>query len=208
MSSITQAVTEIAPSISSFGAGGQMYMASIWGGFNLLYAQSIYPLFAFNMNDNNVPNAAQLTNLVEARKVGSTMAFRADKLGVRVLWLDQENAPTSATANNMRELLASAFLTLTVGSNETRVGEFSGMDFMQAIDVNTSDTTATAATASGLGGGTSWVKLQVPIEIQQNVNIGGTVRFTRPVPAACQPTGDVPVCAFVVILQGLKVVKS
>ena len=208
MSSITQAVTEIAPSISSFGAGGQMYMASIWGGFNILLGQSIYPLFSFNANDNNVPNALQLTNLVEARKVGSTMAFRADKLGFRVLWLGTESAPTSDIANHMRMLLASAVVTLTVGSNETRVAEFSGMDLMQPIDINTTDDTATAATASGYGGGTGWIKLQVPIEIQQNVNIGGTVRFTRPVPTGCQPSGGVPQCAFVVILQGLKVVKS
>ena len=40
MSSITSPVTDVAPDIASFGAGGQMYMASIWSGFNVKSGQA------------------------------------------------------------------------------------------------------------------------------------------------------------------------
>jgi hypothetical protein len=68
--SITTPVTTTAPMIESFGTGGQMYMASIWGGENVRN-ETILPLFSFRATDNTHENAAQLTNLQEAQKVGS-----------------------------------------------------------------------------------------------------------------------------------------
>ena len=212
MSSITQQLTTIAPEIESFGAGGQMYMASIWGGENVRN-ERIMPLFAFSANDTNHENAAQLTNLMEARKVGSTMAFRATRLGFRFLWLDS-TAPTPQQVEEAKQLLASAIITLTVGNNETKVAEFSGLDLMQPIyvagETAEGSTTATSAFAAGLGGGIGWIPLTIPIEIQANVNIGGTIKFTRPIPSNIKPASDSDpaLCAFAVILQGLKVVKS
>lgn len=208
MSSITTPVTTIAPDIESFGSGGQMYMASIWGGENVSSSQ-IVPIFAFSANDSNHENAAQLTNLQEARKVGSTMAFRATRLGFRMLWFSS-TAPTPAQLEALKQLLASAVITLTVGSNETKVAEFSGLDLMQPVDVAAADATNTCAVSSGLGGGIGWIPLAVPLEIQANVNIGGTIRFTRAVPSSLLPAnvGDPSVCGFAVIMQGLKVVKS
>lgn len=209
--SITTPVTTTAPDISSFGAGGQMYMASIWTGFNVR-GQKINPLFAFNANSNE-ENAAMLTNLMETRKVGSTMAFRANRIGFRVLDLLPHNAAnplTPAQVAEMKRLLASAVITITLGANETKVAEFSGMDLMQAIDTVGADATNTSAVNPGLGGGISWINLQIPIEIQANVNIGGTVRFNRDVPDSLIPgsASDPAFIGFVVILQGLKVVKS
>lgn len=209
--SITTPVTTVAPDISSFGAGGQMYMASIWTGFNVR-GQKINPLFAFNANSNE-ENAAMLTNLMETRKVGSTMAFRANRIGFRVLDLLPHNASaplTPAQVSEMKRLLASAVITITLGANETKVAEFSGMDLMQAIDTVGADATNTSAVNPGLGGGISWINLQMPIEIQANVNIGGTVRFNRDVPDSLIPANasDPAFIGFVVILQGLKVVKS
>lgn len=209
--SITTPVTRTAPEISSFGAGGQMYMASIWTGFNVR-GQKINPLFAFNANSNE-ENAAMLTNLMETRKVGSTMAFRANRIGFRVLDLlphDAANPLTPAQVAEMKRLLASAVITITLGANETKVAEFSGMDLMQAIDTVGADATNTSAVNPGLGGGISWINLQMPIEIQANVNIGGTVRFNRDVPDSLIPgsASDPAFIGFVVILQGLKVVKS
>lgn len=210
--SITTPVTTTAPIIDSFGAGGQMYMASIWGGENVR-TNSILPLFSFRATDSTKENAAQLTNLQEAQKVGSTMAFRATRLGFRLLWFGS-STPTPAEVEAMKQLFASAVVTLTVGSNETKIAEFSGLDLMQPIDLaaETAEgtTTSTSAFAAGLGGGIGWINLQIPVEIQANVNIGGTVKFTRAIPSALQPALDTDPskCGFVVIMQGLKVVKS
>jgi hypothetical protein len=190
--------------IDSFGAGGQMYMASIWGGENVR-KETILPLFSFRATDNTHENAAQLTNLQEAQKVGSTMAFRANRLGFRVLWFGSA-APSLAEVEALKQLLASMVVTLTVGSNETKVAEFSGLDLMQPVDF----AAAAAGASAGLNGGIGWINLQIPVEIQANVNIGGTIKFTRAIPSALQPAqdSDPAKCAIVVIMQGLKVVKS
>lgn len=210
--SITTPVTTTAPMIDSFGSGGQMYMASIWGGENVR-TNTINPLFSFRSTDTTHENAAQLTNLQEAQKVGSTMAFRATRLGFRVLWFGSA-APTPSEVEAMKQLFASSVITLTVGSNETKIAEFSGLDLMQPIDVASEtaegSTTATSAFSAGLGGGIGWINLQIPVEIQANVNVGGIVKFTRSIPSALQPASDSDPakCGFVVIMQGLKVVKS
>ncbi len=202
--SITTPVTTTAPIIDSFGAGGQMYMASIWGGENVR-KETILPLFSFRATDNTHENAAQLTNLQEAQKVGSTMAFRANRLGFRVLWFGSA-APSLAEVEALKQLLASMVVTLTVGSNETKVAEFSGLDLMQPVDF----AAAAAGASAGLNGGIGWINLQIPVEIQANVNIGGTIKFTRAIPSALQPAqdSDPAKCGIVVIMQGLKVVKS
>lgn len=202
--SITTPVTTTAPMIDSFGAGGQMYMASIWGGENV-GKETILPLFSFRATDNTHENAAQLTNLQEAQKIGSTMAFRANRLGFRVLWFGSY-APSLAEVEALKQLLASMVVTLTVGSNETKVAEFSGLDLMQPVDFAAS----AAGASAGLNGGIGWINLQIPVEIQANVNIGGTLKFTRAIPSALQPAqdSDPAKCGIVVIMQGLKVVKS
>lgn len=202
--SITTPVPTTAPMIDSFGAGGQMYMASIWGGENVR-TDTILPLFSFRATDNTHENAAQLTNLQEAQKVGSTMAFRANRLGFRMLWFGSA-PPTLTEAEAIKQLLASMVITLTVGSNETKIAEFSGLDLMQPVDF----VAAAAGASAGLAGGIGWINLQIPVEIQANVNIGGTIKFTRAIPLALQPAqaSDPSKCAVVVIMQGLKVVKS
>lgn len=224
MSSITDALPVIAPNIESFGAGGQMYMASIKTGFNIRAGRTINPLFSFNANSPE-ENAAVLTNLMETRKVGSTMAFRANRIGFRFVSFNN-GVPTIEQMNELKQLLSYASIEITLGANETKVAEFSGLDLMQPIDMvakdektNIDTPTLTAASAaalgSGLGGGIGWIPLQIPIDVQANVNIGGVVRFGRSnlltvgtsaiVPATAS---DPAVFGFVVILQGLKVVKS
>lgn len=203
MGSITQPVTTTAPSIESFAVGGQMYMAEMWTGFNIS-AETINPLFAITATDGGT-NSAQLTNLEERRKIGSTMAFRADRIGIRILNFGT-GVITPAQAQEEKRLLASAKITLNLGSNETKVAEFSGLSLMEPVDFVAADSTNTCAVGGGLGGGIGWIKLQVPIEIQANCNIGGTVRFTRAVPSALTSTANS--FGFVVLLQGLKVVKS
>lgn len=205
MGSILSPVSTTAPEISTFGPGGQQYIASFRGGFNVTTEQ-MNPLFSFRATDDSVANARQLTNLQEALKIGSTMAFRAVKLGVRVISFTN-GALDPDVAANMKKLLASAEIVITAGSNDTKIAEFSGLDLMEPLDYVAAHATKPNSGA-GLGGGIGWIPLEVPLEFQPNCNIGGYVRFTRAVPSNCLPDNGTPTVGFVVVLQGLKVVKS
>lgn len=206
MANITESVTaQTAPVLQSFGAGGQMYIADIWGGFNIS-AKTDNPLFNFRATDLSMPNAEQLTNLVEASKIGSTMEFKAVQLGLRVIPLTSGAVLDPAVVEDMKSLLASAVVTITYGSNNTRIGEFSGLHLMAPVDYVAADATNNCAAQNGAINNTSWINLPVPVCIQANLNIGGTVRFTRPVPASLYATDNS--FGFVVIMSGLKVVKS
>lgn len=206
MANITESVTaQTAPVLQSFGAGGQMYIADIWGGFNIS-AKTDNPLFNFRATDLSMPNAEQLTNLVEASKIGSTMEFKAVQLGLRVIPLTSGAVLDPKVVEDMKSLLASAVVTITYGSNNTRIGEFSGLHLMAPVDYVAADATNTCAAQNGAINNTSWINLPVPVCIQANLNIGGTVRFTRPVPASLYASDNS--FGFVVIMSGLKVVKS
>ena len=211
MSNITDPVLVApgAPSIASFGAGGQMYNADIFGGFNIS-AQQVNPLFSFRSTDPGVVNAPLLTNLTEAQKIGSTMDFKAVALGVRIIPTGVsgkgDTALTPDEAAAMKSLLASAVITLTYGSNETKIAEFTGMHLTAPVDFTAADATNTCAVTNGTINSTAWIKLSMPVGIEANLNIGGTVRFTKPVPASRYATANT--FAFVVVLSGLKIVKS
>lgn len=190
--------------VESFGAGGQQYIADIWGGINVS-AEQTNPLFSFRATDSNVANAAQLTNLTEAQKIGSTMAFKVVQLGLRVVSFKGETLTLDEIAA-MKDLLASAVVTLNYGSNETKIGEFTGLHLQAPIDVVGGDATNTCAVENGAINSTAWIKLRQPIGIMPNLNIGGTVKFTRPVPASLYSTANT--FGFIVIMSGLKIVKS
>ena len=190
--------------VESFGAGGQQYIADIWGGINI-GAEQNNPLFSFRATDSNVANAAQLTNLTEAQKIGSTMAFKVVQLGLRVVSFKGETLTLDEIAA-MKDLLASAVVTLNYGSNETKIGEFTGLHLQAPIDVVGGDATNTCAVENGGINSTAWIRLRQPIGIMPNLNIGGTVRFTRPVPAGLYSTPNT--FGFIVIMSGLKIVKS
>lgn len=190
--------------VESFGAGGQQYIADIWGGINVSAEQN-NPLFSFRATDSNVANAAQLTNLTEAQKIGSTMAFKVVQLGLRVVSFKGETLTLDEIAA-MKDLLASAVVTLNYGSNETKIGEFTGLHLQAPVDVVGGDATNTCAVENGAINSTAWIKLRQPIGIMPNLNIGGTVKFTRPVPAGLYSTPNT--FGFIVIMSGLKIVKS
>lgn len=190
--------------VESFGAGGQQYIADIWGGINVSAEQN-NPLFSFRATDSNVANAAQLTNLAEAQKIGSTMAFKVVQLGLRVVSFKGETLTLDEIAA-MKDLLASAVVTLNYGSNETKIGEFTGLHLQAPIDVVGGDATNTCAVENGAINSTAWIKLRQPIGIMPNLNIGGTVKFTRPVPSSLYSTANT--FGFIVIMSGLKIVKS
>ena len=205
MSNILSPVqVEDAVAVESFGAGGQQYIADIWGGFNV-GAEQNNPLFSFRATDSNVANASQLTNLTEAQKIGSTMAFKVVQLGLRVVSFKGETLTLDEIAA-MKDLLASAVVTLNYGSNETKIGEFTGLHLQAPIDVVGGDATNTCAVENGAINSTAWIKLRQPIGIMPNLNIGGTVKFTRTVPAGLYSTPNT--FGFIVIMSGLKIVKS
>ena len=194
-------------SIVSFGPGGQGYIYDMETGF-MVTAERTNPIFDFSSTDKSVANAEFLTNLTEAKKIGSTMAVDVVQLGFRVSKIDgSECSPAEVAA--MKALLASARVKLTYGSNDTVVGEFAGQHIMAPVDNLCADTTATAMSQAGGVNCSSWINLPVSIPMQPNVNIGGTVRFTLPVPAALLPAnpGDPELFAFKVILAGYKQVK-
>lgn len=200
--------TPAAPAdIVSFGRGGQGYIYDMETGF-MVTAERTNPIFDFSSTDKSVANAEFLTNLTEAKKIGSTMAVDVVQLGFRVSKIDgSECSPAEVAA--MKALLASARVKLTYGSNDTVVGEFAGQHIMAPVDNLCADTTATAMSQAGGVNCSSWINLPVSIPMQPNVNIGGTVRFTLPVPAALLPAdpGDPELFAFKVILAGYKQVK-
>lgn len=193
--------------IVSFGPGGQGYIYDMETGF-MVTSERTNPIFDFSSTDKSVANAEFLTNLTEAKKIGSTMAVDVVQLGFRVSKINgSECSPAEVAA--MKALLASARVKLTYGSNDTVVGEFAGQHIMAPVDNLCSDTTATAMSQAGGINCSSWINLPVSIPMQPNVNIGGTVRFTLPVPAALLPAnpGDPELFAFKVILAGYKQVK-
>ena len=205
MSSILDSVVPTnAPSIASFGAGGQMYIADMYTGFNIS-SERTNQLFAFPETDSSVPNAEFLTNLTEARKIGSTMDFKALQIGLRVV--PTGNDPlTAAQVAAAKTLLASAKVKITLGSNQTIVGEFSGMHMLAPVDFLSLESSASSQQTNGAIGNTAWINLKEPIGIQANCNVGGSVRFSKAVPAALTATANS--FAFIVVLACLKVVKS
>lgn len=209
MSDIWKSVTaaQQAPLIQSFGPGGQGYIYDMETGF-MITSERTNPIFDFASTDKSVANAEFLTNLTEAKKIGSTMDFKAMQICFRVTKVDgSECSPAELAA--MKLVLASARVRITYGSNDTLIGEYSGAHIQAPVDNVCADSTATSMSQSGGIGNTAWINLPVPIPMQANLNIGGSVRFTLPVPAALLPAnpGDPELFAFKVMLAGLKNVK-
>lgn len=204
---LTPVIPTKAPAIQSFGAGGQMYVADLWTGFNITSDRD-NELFAFSRTERNVANARMLTNLTEPRKIGSTMTFKATQIGLRVI-KTKDGILTPAEVTAMKDLLNSSVIKLNYGSNDTVIAEFTGMHLTNPVDFFTADATNNSSCASGAINPAGFIRLPEPIGMQDNVNIGGSVHFGRPVPSALTGEGGVAAgFAFVVLLSGLKVVKS
>lgn len=201
---LTSVVPTNAPAIQSFGAGGQMYVADLWTGFNITSDRE-NELFAFARTDRNVANARMLTNLTEPRKIGSTMTFKATQIGLRVI-KTKSAVLTIDEVSAMKDVLNSAVVKINYGSNDTVIAEFTGMHLTNPVDFITGASQITAECASGAVNPAGFIRLPEPIGMQDNVNIGGSVTFGKDVPTAL--TGTANTFAFVVILSGLKVVKS
>lgn len=201
----TSILPELAPdSIRSFGAGGQIYAAEIYGGFNVS-AETENPLFTFRRNDTNYTNAKFLTNLHEAGKLGSTMEFLATHIGFRVVKFDG-TAMTSDEVAAAKNLLASALVEIGLGSDNVKIAEFSGMHMMSAVDSVATESTANSNANVGGVDAKNFISLRIPIPMQKNVELRGSVKFAQTPNAALTTTANS--FGFVVILAGVKVVAS
>ena len=199
---LTPVVPAPAPDMQSFGAGGQMYVAALWAGFNIS-ADRENELFAFAKSDRNVPHAEVLTNLTEPRKIGSTMTFKAVQVGLRIVKFTMTAFSVAELAAGKR-LLNSAIVKLNYGSNDTVIAEFTGMHLTNPVDAVVSDEDNIAF--NGAVNCNGFIRLPEPIAMQANVNIGGTVRFGEVVPPVLYETANS--FGFALIYSGLKVVKS
>lgn len=164
----------------SFAGAGQIYNADLFGGL-VVSKDRVNSLFQFRKTDASRAFAELLTNLDEDGKIGSTMAFLVTHLGIRIFKLDG-SVWTPAEAAAVKFLLASALVEVNYGANKTKVGEFSGQHFLAPVDFLTTDNTATAAATNAGAAGSSFIKLSEKIQIQKNLQIGGTVRFGADVP--------------------------
>ena len=164
----------------SFGGAGQIYNSDLFGGL-VVSKERVNSLFQFRKTDASRLFAELLTNLDEDGKIGSTMAFLVTHLGVKIFKLDGSVwTPDEAAA--VKFLLASALIEVNYGANKTKVGEFSGQHFIAPVDFVLADDTATAAAVNAGAAGTSYIKLSEKIQIQKNLQIGGSVRFGADVP--------------------------
>lgn len=196
---------ELAPdAVRSFGAGGQIYSAEIYGGFNVS-DETENPLFTFRRNDSNVANAKFLTNLHEAGKIGSTMEFLVTHVGLRVVKFDG-SAMTSAEAAAAKALLQSAHVELGLGSDNTKVGEFTGMHLCAPVDTVTTESTANSNANIGGVDANNFIRLRVPVPMQKNVELRGNVNFAKAPASALTTTANS--FGFVVILYGVKIVAA
>lgn len=200
---------ELVPdNVRSFGPGGQVYNAEIFGGFNISGATE-NPLFTFRQDESSssVANAKFLTNLHEAGKIGSTMEFLCTHIGVRVVKFSGSAALTAAEVQAMKALLASAKIELGLGADNTKICELSGMHFMAPVDAETSDvSTVTAVSAVGGAMAGNFCRLRMSIPMQRNVELRGSVKFAQTPDSAL--TGTANTFGFIVILYGLKVVST
>lgn len=119
-----------APEVSSFGPGGQYYGASIFGGFILEAAKTVFEFF--NISEASGPWAKVLTNLKEAGKIGSSMNFTSVMYVPRLVKVTGDSM-TAAEAAAATLFMASSRVELYIGSNDTKVAEYDLCQFLNVI---------------------------------------------------------------------------
>lgn len=208
LSSFFQSVLpELVPGdLRSFGAGGQIYSAEIYGGVNI-DASTEKELFTFRRDDSSVANAKFLTNLEQAGRLGSTEEFLVTHVGLRVVKFSGAAALTSAEEAAMKNYLSSAYIELGLGADAQKIGQFSGMHVMAPVDGAASDvSTVTASHEVGGCVASNFIRLRVPIPMQRNVEVRGKLKLAKAPETALTSTANT--FGFVVILYGVKVVAS
>lgn len=198
---------ELAPdNVRSFGPGGQIYSAEIYGGFNVS-TNTENEVFTFRRDDSSMANAKFLTNLEQAGRLGSTEEFLVTHVGLRVVKFSGAAALSSAEEAAMKNLLASAYVELGLGADAQKIGQFSGLHVMSPVDGAASDvSTVTASHEVGGAAANAFIRLRMPIPMQRNVEVRGKVKLAKAPETVLTSTANT--FGFVVILYGLKVVAS
>lgn len=193
--------------VQSFSPNGQIYNSTLKGGVNIS-AKLENKLFNFRKGDGAVANSDVLTNLPEAGKIGSTMEFVVTHVGFHVVKLSP-GAATAAQIANMKNVLKGATVEIGVGSDSTKIGEFSGLHLMGSVDEQASDvSTVTAESSVGGSCASNFINLRIPIPLQKNVELRGNVTFDI-APDSSLYTGDnANKFAFIVLLYGYKIVST
>ena len=192
------------------GGKGQRYIADFWTGFCLDSTLS-HDLFSFAENDTVVPFAQLLTNLKMPGRVGSTMTFVAEQLGLRLVKIG-ETLPTVQEVHDLMRYLASLKIYVTVADNQTRIAEFTGSHLMNAITAAATHAAASAEVAESSVAlapfnATAWINLPEKIGFQSDLTIGGTVKCNL----AAVPASLIAVAnsyAFIFVLAGRKQTKT
>jgi len=198
---------ELVPNnVRSFGPGGQIYSAEIYGGFNVS-ANTENEVFTFRRDDSSVANAKFLTNLGQAGRLGSTEEFLVTHVGFRVVKFSGASALTSAEEAAMKNLLASAYVEIGLGADAQNIGQFSGLHVMAPVDGAASDaSTVTASHEVGGAAANAFIRLRMPIPMQRNVEVRGKVKLAKTPETVLTSTANT--FGFIVILYGVKVVAS
>lgn len=198
---------ELVPgNVRSFGAGGQIYDAEIYGGVNV-DATLEKSIFKFGRDDSSVPNAKFLTNLEQAGRLASTEEFLVTHIGFRVVKFNGSAALTSAEESAMKNLLASAYVEIGLGADAQKIAQFSGMHVMAPVDGAASDvSTITASHEVGGCVASNFIRLRMPIPMQSNVELRGKLHLAKAPETVLTSTANS--FGFVVILHGVKVVAS
>lgn len=191
--------------VQSFGPNGQVYNSEIKGGFNIS-TELENTLFNFREGDSSVANSKYLTNLHEAGKIGSTMEFIVTHVGLRVVKYDGSAALEPAEIAAMKACLASANVKIELGSDNTKIGEFTGLHLMAPVDSLASDTTGTCAADVGGVCASNFIRLRYPIPMQKNVELRGRVSFAQAPDTILTTTPNT--YGFIVLLYGVKVVST
>ena len=192
------------------GGKGQRYIADLWTGFTLDSALS-HDLFTFAENDSIVPFAGLLTNLKMPGRIGSTMTFVAEQLGLRLVKIG-DTLPTVQEVHDLVRYLASLKIYITVGDNQTRIAEFTGTHLENAITVAATHSAASGAVAESSVlstplNATAWINLPEKIGFESDLTIGGTVKCNL----AAVPASLIAVAnsyAFMLVFAGRKQAKT
>lgn len=198
---------ELVPgNVRSFGAGGQIYDAEIYGGVNIDTTLD-KSIFKFGRDDSSVPNAKFLTNLEQAGRLASTEEFLVTYIGFRVVKFSGAAALTSAEEAAMKNLLASAYVEIGLGADAQKIAQFSGMHVMAPVDGAASDvSTVTASHEVGGCVSSNFIRLRMPIPMQANVELRAKLHLAKAPETVLTSTPNS--FGFVVILHGVKVVAS
>lgn len=198
---------ELVPNnVRSFGPGGQIYSADIYGGFNVS-ANTENAVFTFRRDDGSTPNAKWLTNLEQDGRLASTEEFLVTHIGLRVVKYSGAAALTSAEEAAMKNLLASSYVEIGLGADAQKIAQFPGLHLMAPVDGAASDvSTVTASHEVGGSVATNFIRLRMPIPMQRNVEIRGKVKLAKAPETVLTSTANT--FGFIVILHGVKVVAS